>query len=209
MQQKIALSGGIGSGKTTVRKMLEALGASTICADEIVHELQAPGMPLLEEIAQAFGPEVLREDGSLDRVALGERVFSDPEARAELGRIMHPPVISEMMRRTEQALQGVSPLVVLDIPLFFEGKKSGTGSAAATDYDASVLVWVPEGIQIERVRARDQCSIEEARRRVAAQMPIDEKRKLASHTIDNSGERDETLSQVEALWQLLVARGGS
>ena len=94
MSKVVALSGGIGSGKTTVRKLLDELGATTICADAIVHELQAPGSPLLQEIAAAFGSEVLDSGGALDRAALGEIVFSDPESRARLGTIMHPPVMA-------------------------------------------------------------------------------------------------------------------
>lgn len=204
MTKIIGLSGGIGSGKSTVTRILDELGATTIDADAIVHELQAPHTPMLRAIAEEFGNEVIREDGSLDREALGAIVFRDPEARARLGVLVHPPVIAEMVRRAKAAVSAGAPAAVLDIPLFFEGQKAGTGTASAMDYDATVLVWVPRAVQIERTVARDQCDVAEAERRVAAQMPIDEKRALATHVIDNSGSRENTRAQVEALFKELV-----
>ena len=205
MTQMIGLSGGIGSGKTTVRKLLEEMGAATVCADEVVHELQAPGQPLLQTLAETFGDHVLRTDGSLDRKALGELVFDDSEARARLGQIMHPPVVAEIVRRAQAAAQSSAPLAVIDIPLLFEGVQSQTGSAVALDYDALVLVWVPRAIQIKRTALRDDSSPEAAEKRVAAQMPIDEKRKLATHVIDNSGTPEQTTQQVQDLWLELMA----
>jgi len=204
MTRIVGLSGGIGSGKSTVSSMLEELGALIVDADAIVHELQAPGMPLLDEIARAFGEEMIGEDGALDRAALGAVVFRDPGARKALGEIMHPPVISEMGRRTKQGVEDLEPLVVLDIPLLFEGMKAGTGSAVAFDYDALVAVWVPREVQIIRTVQRDECDEAEAERRVNAQMPIDEKRRMATHVIDNSGHVDDTRKQVEALFKELT-----
>jgi dephospho-CoA kinase len=200
MTRIIALSGGIGSGKTTVTRILAELGAATIDADAIVHQLQAPNMPMLDEIAAAFGPEVIRSDGALDREALGGIVFRDPEARARLGTIVHPPVVREMMRQTQAAVEAGVSLAVLDIPLFFEGQKNNTGAATAMRYDAAVVVWVPREVQIERTVARDGCDSAEAERRVAAQLPIDEKKAMATHVIDNSGTPEETRRQVEALY---------
>ena len=205
MARIIGLSGGIGSGKTTVRKLLEKLGAQTVCADEVVHELQAPGQPLLKELARTFGEEIIQADGALDRKALGDVVFNDAAARAKLGAIMHPPVVAEIVRRAQHAAQSGTPLVAVDIPLLFEGVKSQTGSAVALDYDALVLVWVPRETQIERTAKRDDCSPEDAEKRVAAQMPIDEKREMASHVIDNSGSQEETAEQVRSLWESLTA----
>ncbi len=204
MSKVVALSGGIGSGKTTVRGILDDLGATTICADAIVHALQAPGSPILETIAEAFGPGVIDAAGHLDRAALGEIVFRDPDARSRLGAIMHPPVIAEMLRRAQEGVENGAPLVVLDIPLYFEGQQSGTGSAAAREYDASILVWVPPETQIERTALRDGCERAEAERRIAAQMPIDEKRALATHVIDNSAGLDETHRQVEKVFAELA-----
>ncbi len=204
MAKIIGLSGGIGSGKSTVTRLLAGLGAITVDADAIVHELQAPGTPMLAAIATEFGAGVLREDGSLDRAALGNIVFRDAGARARLGVLVHPPVIAEMVRRARAGAASGAPMVVLDIPLFFEGQKAGTGTATAMHYDATVLVWVPRAVQIERTVARDGCDVGEAERRIAAQMPLDDKRALATHIIDNSGSPEATRRQVEALWQELI-----
>lgn len=195
----IGLTGGIGSGKTTVSSLFEGLGATTIDADAIVHEQQAAGQPMLREIAAAFGEEILRKDGTLDREALGAIVFRDEQARTRLGAIVHPPVVAEMMRRAKSAVEADVPLVVLDIPLLFEGRVSGRGSGGLTDFDETVCVWVSRETQIERTMARDACDLEEAERRVEAQLSIDEKRKLADHVIDNSGTIEETRAQVARL----------
>jgi dephospho-CoA kinase len=200
----LGLSGGIGSGKSTVTRFLAELGATTIDADAIVHEQQAAGMPMLGEIASAFGDEVIAADGSLDREALGAIVFKDASARARLGAIVHPPVIAEMMSRAKAAVEAGDPLVVLDIPLLFEGRQSGRGSGAVMNFDATVCVWVSRAVQLERTMARDGCSAEEAERRIAAQLPIDEKRAMADHVIDNSGAVEDTYAQVEALVEQLT-----
>lgn len=200
----LGLSGGIGSGKSTVTRLLDELGATTIDADAIVHEQQAPGQPVLEKIVAAFGGDILSEDGSLDREALGAIVFRDEKARVKLGAITHPPVIAEMMRRAKNAVLAGDPLVVLDIPLLFEGRESGRGSGAIMDFDATVCVWVSREVQIERTSKRDDCTIEEAERRVAAQLPIDKKREMADHVIDNSGTPEETRAQVVQLVRQLT-----
>jgi len=205
MSRRIGLTGGIGSGKSTVARLLAELGARVIDADRIVHELQAPGTPLLAEIVQAFGPGILRPDGSLDRPALGAIVFRDAEARTRLNQIVHPRVGEEMARREREAREAGAPLVVLDVPLLLEGRKAGTGTAARLGFDAIVVVWVPEAIQIARTMARDGCSREEASRRIHAQMPLDEKRALADHVIDNAGTPDETARQVRELYAKLTA----
>jgi dephospho-CoA kinase len=201
----VGLSGGIGTGKSTVARLLTALGATVIDADAIVHELQAPGSPVLAEISEAFGDGVLDAGGALDRAALGAIVFRDPDARARLGAIMHPRVGAEMARRLAKARDADVKLVVLDIPLLFEGRKAGAGGAAQLAFDATVLVYAPEELQIERQLARDGCSREEALRRVRAQLPIEAKRAMADHVIDNSGSLGETEDQVRALYAELVA----
>ena len=195
----LGLSGGIGSGKSTVTKILAELGAITIDADAIVHEQQAAGQPMVDTIAEAFGNDVIASDGSLDREALGAIVFTDEEARTRLNSIVHPPVIAEMLRRAKNAIAVGEPLVVLDIPLLFEGRVSGRGSGSVVDFDETLCVWVSREAQIERTMARDGCDAAEAERRIAAQLPIDEKRKMADHTIDNSGTLEETRGQVARL----------
>ena len=205
MTRIVGLSGGIGSGKSTVAQMLRELGATVVDADAIVHELQSPGAPLLDAIADAFGPEMIDAEGALDRDALAALVFRDEAPRARLGQIVHPPVVQEMMRRTQVAIEGAAPLVVLDIPLLFEGQKRGTGSAAAMQFDSTLLVWVPRSVQIERTVTRDGCSVEEAERRVEAQMPIDEKKAMATEVIDNSGSLERTREQVCDFYESLTA----
>jgi dephospho-CoA kinase len=201
----VGLTGGIGSGKSTVAAMLEKLGATVVDADAIVHELQAPGAPLLGEIAAAFGPEVIDAEGALDREALGSIVFRDPEARERLNRIVHPKVGAEFARRLAAAREARVPLIVLDIPLLFEARKAGSGGASAMPFDAVVLVWVPRETQVQRQLSRDGHTRDEAERRIAAQMPLDEKRSLADHVIDNSGSLAETERQVRALYEELTS----
>lgn len=196
----IGLSGGIGSGKSTVAALLAGLGARVIDADAIVHELQSPGTPMLREIAQAFGSEVIRDDGSLDREGLGAIVFRDEDARRRLGQIVHPGVRVEMAQRLAGALESDAPLIVLDIPLLFEGAAAGADTRSVFGVDATLLVWVPRAVQIERTVARDACSRDEAERRLDAQMPIDDKRALADHVLDNSGPVAETEAAVERLF---------
>lgn len=194
----VGLTGGIATGKSTVARMLTELGAVVIDADAIVHELQAPGSPVLAEIVEAFGPAALDGSGALDRPALGDRVFRDPKARQQLNAILHPRVRAEMARRVQAAQRAGAPLVVLDIPLLFETR---AGSAAGVE--SVILVYAPRALQIERQMTRDGCDREEAERRIAAQMPIDDKRALADHVIDNSGSREETGAQVSALFERL------
>lgn len=204
MTHLLGLSGGIGSGKSTVSSLFQELGAVIIDADAIVHELQAPGTPLLAKLVEAFGPNVLTPDGALDRKALGAIVFDDPAARAELGRLVHPPVAETMAQRSEAARAAGSELIVLDIPLLFEGRAAGTGNAARMGYDSTLLVWVPVEVQIERTIARDACSRDEAQARIDAQLPIDEKRALADRVIDNSGTHEQTRTQVESVYAELT-----
>ena len=201
----IGLSGGIGSGKSTVGHMLEKLGATLIDADLIVHEVQAAGSPVLKEIAEEFGPDVLTESGELDRDALGAIIFRDASARARLGGIVHPPVIAEMVRRLYIAREADTPFVVLDIPLLFEGQKTGKGAAAVVQFDATVLVWASEEQQVERQVTRNGYDREEALRRIRSQLPLDEKRIMADYTIDNSGSLEEAELQVRELLETLSA----
>jgi dephospho-CoA kinase len=185
--------------------MFAAHGAVVIDVDAIVHELQARGQPLVTEIAAAFGPGVLDAQGGLDRAALGALVFRDPQARARLNAIVHPKVGAEFARRIAAARASGARVLVLDIPLLFEGRRAGTGSAARMEFDATVLVYAPEAMQVERQLQRDGCDREEALRRVRAQMPIEEKKALADYVIDNSGSLEETERQVRELLNRILA----
>jgi dephospho-CoA kinase len=209
MSVVIGLSGGIGSGKSTVSKMFAALGATVIDADAIVHELQAPGMPMVDELAAEFGPGILSAPDVLDRKALGAIVFGNEAARRRLNDIVHPQVGAEFGRRLAAAIEAETPLVVLDIPLLFEGRASGKGSAASRNVQTTVVVWVPEEAQIERTIARDGCTREDALARVRAQMPLDRKRELADPVIDNSDSLADTERQVRALYRELTGAAGA
>lgn len=189
--------------------MFAELGAVVIDADAIVHELQAPGMPMLEALARTFGPGILGPDGALDRKALGDVVFRDAESLARLNAIVHPEVGREFRRRLDAALAARTPVVVLDIPLLFEGRASGRGQAAQLPMDATVVVWVPEAMQVERQIARDGCTREQALDRIRAQLPLARKRELADHVIDNAGPVEDTARQVSALYAELSSAGAA
>jgi dephospho-CoA kinase len=190
----LGLTGGIGSGKSTVAGMLAARGAAVIDADLLAREVVEPGTPALAEIAAEFGPSVLQPDGSLDRAALGAIVFADEARRLRLNAITHPRVGELMGRRVAAALASPAPLVVVDVPLLFEGERQGT-------FEGVMLVWVPAATQLQRLIERDGWSEDEARQRMAAQMPIDDKRALATWVIDNSASIADTERQVEEWWR--------
>ncbi len=200
----MGLTGGIGTGKSTVARMLEALGAVVIDSDRIVRELQAPGTPLLAEIAAAFGDAIVLPDGSLDRAALGTLVFRDEAARKRLNEIVHPAVGRESARRLQAARASGAALVVLDIPLLFETRLHGTASGANQGVEAVIVVYAPRELQVRRQLERNGYGREEAERRVDAQLSIEEKRARADHVIDNSGPLEETERQVRALYARLT-----
>ena len=202
----IGLTGGIGSGKSTVARLLCELGATIVDADRIVHELQAPGAPMLLTLVEEFGEEILDDSGALERKALAAIVFNDPKARWRLGLIVHPEVGREMLRQVTAALAAGAPLVVADIPLLFEGRREGRDTAKRLSVQGVILAWAPLEIQIERTMARDACTREEALARIRSQIPIDEKRELAEYVVDNSGTPEETERQVRELYRTLVAR---
>lgn len=197
----IGLTGGIASGKSTVSRLLAALGAIVIDADAIVHELQAPGMPMLDEIAARFGSQLLDAEGRLDRRALGAIAFADRAARAQLEAIVHPQVRAIIATRVAAAQAAGAPLIVVDIPLLFERGDEPHAQPPARELDATVLVYAPEPQQIERLIERDGCSREDAEQRVRAQLPIEKKKALADVVIDNSGALEETRRQVEQLFE--------
>lgn len=200
MTRVVGLTGGIGSGKSTVARIFEKLGARLLDADAITREVQARGSPLLARIVEAFGREVLTPAGDLDRAALGERVFRDPEARERLNALVHPAVGAELARRLASAREAGTRLVVVDVPLLFE-----TGAARRLGFDALVLVWCRAEQQVERQLARDGYGREEAERRMRAQLPLDAKRALADFVIDNSGPPEDTERQVRELFARLAA----
>ncbi|MDQ7827692.1 MAG: dephospho-CoA kinase [Armatimonadota bacterium] len=201
MARVIGLTGGVASGKSTVAAMLRALGAVVLDADAIVRELQQPGTPVFQAIVEAFGPGVVRADGTLDRAALGRRVFADPEARRRLNAIVHPAVRERLHQEVER-LQRRLPadaVIVLDLPLLLD-----TAPRQAYPLEGVIVVVADEGTQVARLRARDGLDEAAARQRLAAQRPVREKAAEADWVIDNSGSLEETRRQVEALWRRLT-----
>ncbi|MBQ9919007.1 MAG: dephospho-CoA kinase [Microbacterium sp.] len=190
----LALTGGIASGKSTISRMLAEKGAVIVDADAIVREVQAPGSPVLAAIAAEFGPEVLRPDGSLDRPALGARVFGHPERLAALNALVHPAVREESQRRFRAALSAdPGALVVYDVPLLAESR--GTG-----EWDLVVVAHAPAELRVRRLVDQRGLSEAEARARVAAQAGDDERLALADVVIDTAGDMDATRRQVDELW---------
>ncbi|MDR7483704.1 MAG: dephospho-CoA kinase [Armatimonadota bacterium] len=193
----IGLTGGIASGKSLVAGLLRDLGAWVIDADEVAREVTAPGSEALREIAEAFGPTVVGPDGALDRKALADRIFSDPQARQRLNAITHPRIRRRIVEEIA-AVRARQPqaIVVVDVPLLLD-----TAPADAYPFDGVVVVYADEAAQLARLAARDGLTEEAARRRLAAQRPLREKVPLATWVIDNSGPPEATRRQVEALWR--------
>ena len=193
------LTGGIGSGKSTVAQRFRERGLPVIDADVLAREVVAPGTEGLEEIVRAFGPEVLDESGALDRKRVAAKVFSDREARATLNRITHPRVAALARDRAAALDEAGEPLACYEVPLLFEG-------GLADVLRPIVVVSVDPETQVERTVARDSCTPEEARARVEAQMPLAEKVRQADHVIDNGGSIEETRARADAVLDA-VCRG--
>ena len=194
----IGLTGGIGTGKSRVAGFLRDLGVTVIDADEATRAVQAPGTEGLRLLADAFGEEILTPEGALDRPRLAAIAFADPKARQRLNGIVHPLVRRWMAERQREAAARGDPLVVLDVPLLFETR--GTDGL-----DAVILVYAPEELQLKRLTELRGMDERAARERIAAQMPIDEKRRLASHVILNTGTLDELRAEAERTWAEVLA----
>ena len=162
---------------------------------------------MVDAIAAEFGPEVIDSEGALDRAALGAIVFRDASARLRLGKIVHPGVGIAMAERMAQAQRDGAVLIVLDIPLLFEGRKANSGGASALPFDVTILVYAPEATQIERQMSRDGCDRDEALRRIRSQLPIEDKKAMADVIVDNSGDLAETEHQVRELFDRFTAPG--
>jgi dephospho-CoA kinase len=194
----IGVTGGIATGKSTVDRLLAARGASVIDADELAREAVRPGERALDDVAARFGRGVLLPDGSLDRGRLGAIVFADPEARRDLERITHPRIGELMQERIAAALAGPAPLVAVDIPLLFENAREAM-------FEGVLLVYAPPAVQIRRLSERNGLDEAAALQRLAAQLPIDEKRERATWIIDNSDGLDATSRAVDRWWESAVS----
>ena len=191
----IGLSGGIGSGKSTVARALAERGAVVVDADTIAREVVEPDGPGFAAVVARFGLGVLDEGGRLDRPALAGIVFADEEARRDLNAIVHPLVAAETQRRVAAAPSG--SVVVMDVPLLVEAARGG--------YDLVVIVEAPEDVRLARLTARGMDEAD-ARRRMAAQASDAERRAIADVVLDNSGSPEDLEHQVDRLWADLTAR---
>lgn len=191
------LTGGIASGKSTVHRALSMRGADVLDADAVYHRLIAPqtgtASILAQRVARRF-PRTLNSDGSIDRQALGARVFKDPTERRALEEITHPAVAEEVARLIGDLQEQGVEHIFYDVPLLYE-------LGLDKDLAGVVVVWVPRDIQLSRLMQRDSLDLDSARARLDAQWPLDEKRRRARWTIDNSGTLGATHTQVDHLWQ--------
>lgn len=189
----IGLTGGIASGKSTVSAHLGQRGARVIDADAISRALTAPGGEALPQIGNAFGAQIF--DGEkLNRAALAQLVFSDPDARMRLNELMHPLILRNMQEQTRLATQEGIGTVLWDVPLLFE-----TGFDRLTD--ETWLVAAPERVQIQRLMARDGMNAQQALLRIRAQMPLAQKCALADYVLENDGTVAQLLERADRLWE--------
>ena len=195
----IALTGNIGAGKTTVAGLFQRWGATIIDADQLVREAQAPGQPVLKEIAARFGSELVAQDGSLDRAALRAKVLADPHALAELNRMVHPEVRRRRLALLTEARARGDRIVVSDIPLLFEADDPAA-------FDAVVLVDAPEPVRRARLLGSRTLGGGEADRLIASQLSAAGKRPRSDYVIENDGDLATLERNARAVWQSLLTR---
>jgi dephospho-CoA kinase len=185
----IGLTGGIASGKSTVSNMLKELDITVIDADVEARMAVEKGEPAYLKIIEAFGREILLDNGEIDRQKLGGIIFHQEEKRLLLNQIVHPEVRKRMLSQIEAAKQNKETVIVLDIPLLFESKLTFMA-------DKTLLVYVDKETQVMRLMNRNQLSLEDAKARINSQMPLSEKVKLADAVINNNGSIEETKKQL-------------
>ena len=194
----VGLTGGIATGKSTVSNMLRGLGAEIIDADQLARQVVEPGQPAWREIVEKFGRDVVNSDGTLDRKKLGAIVFANPEQRKRLEAITHPAIRARVKARVDElAARGFAGIVFYDAAILIE-------ALGHQDMDRIVVVMTDEPTQVARLRGRDGADEAEGRRKIASQMPLAEKAKLADYVIDNSGDREATAEQVRRVFATLM-----
>lgn len=193
----VGLTGGIGSGKSTVAGILARRGAVVIDADAIARMVVEPGTPALAALAEQFGPEILRPDGSLDRAALAERAFVTDETRKQLEAITHPAIAEEFFARIA-SVDKADGIVVHDVPLLVE-------STRGYDYGAVIVVEAPREVRLARLEARG-VPRDDAERRMALQATDEERRAVATWVLDNSADEAALERQIDAIWPALEKR---
>ena len=193
MEKIIGITGGIASGKSTVTNFLRQQGFEVVDADALVHQLQKPGGRLYQILVEHFGEKVLLEDGELNRPLLASLIFSNSEER-EWSKETQGQIIREELGSLRDKLAQTDDVFFMDIPLLFE-------QDYASWFDETWLVYVSRDTQLDRLMKRDYLTIEDAQARLSSQWPLEEKKRLASHILDNNGSREQLLSQVTSLLQ--------
>lgn len=196
----LGVTGGIGSGKSTIVECFGRLGAAVLSADQLAREAVMPGSSALEKIRKFFGDEFLQSDGTLDREKMASRVFSDAESRVQLEKIVRPAIAALAETRLTELRRGNDVLVVYEAPLLYE-------AAAEGRVDRVLTVWVRPEVQLNRLCQRNGLTKGEALQRIRAQFPQEVKVVRANEVIDNSGSLGQTRCMVELLFKRLVAAG--
>ncbi len=191
MIRRVALTGGIATGKSYVANKLREAGVPIVDADVLSREVVEPGTPGLAAVRRRFGPDSVRRDGTMDRVRIGQIVFKDKRARLDLEAIIHPAVHKAISDYFD-ALPKRTPFAVADIPLLFETGRD-------KDFHATIVVACPREMQLQRVMERNKLSKEDAERRINAQLPIEKKVEKATYVIKTDGTFEQTDAQVAAL----------
>ncbi|MER2030790.1 MAG: dephospho-CoA kinase [Solibacillus sp.] len=195
----IGLTGSIASGKSTVAKMIESYGLPIVDADVVARQVVEPGTPTLKKIAEAFGPEVIAHDGSMDRAKVGSIIFHNEEMRKTLNSIIHPAIREEMLRQRDEFISFGEKNIFMDIPLLFESKLEHF-------VEKIIVVSVKREVQLQRLMERNGLSVEEANARIATQIPVIEKEQLADAVIHNNGTLEDTAIQLQNVlyeWNVL------
>lgn len=194
----LGITGSIASGKTTVALAFQELGAVVVSADVLAREVVRPGSEVLARIAEQFGPQAVRSDGTLDRRFVADVIFNDPQARKALNDITHPAIAELAAQRLREAELGGAPLVIYDAPLLYE-------AGADRQVDKVLVVSVREDVQLARLMGRDGIRRQQALARIASQMPQEEKIARADFVVDNSGTLQQTRGQVRSLMERLCS----
>jgi dephospho-CoA kinase len=191
----VGLTGGIGAGKSTVSKLLGERGAAIVDADKIARELQDPGTPVLAAMVERFGGHIINDDGTLNRGAVAEIVFSDQQALKDLNGIVHPAMQAEIQRQIDENVD-TDRLVVLDFPLLGENPRKGLA--------ATIVVDIPHKLAVQRVVEQRGMDEVDARNRVNSQMDSENRLKIATHVVDNTGDLVDLVAAVDRLWDELI-----
>lgn len=193
----VGLTGGIASGKSAAARVLRGAGVPVVDADELAREAVLPGTPGLADLVTRFGQEILLPDRTLDRKKLGALIFGDDVARRDLNAMTHPRIAALAMERLDALRSKGSPVAVYEVPLLFE-------NGLEAMMDATLLIAASETLQLERLMKRDGLDESAARARIRAQMPLEEKRRRATRTIENNGSLDELAHQLRQAWRELT-----